>query len=68
MRISVSDRGEHTWWTCGTTLEKMAGKGATENSSAADQLYPSLRQLPLLGVDYADLFRRVKVQEAVFQS
>jgi len=47
-------------------LEKIAGKGVTENSSA-DQLYPSLRQLPLLGVDYADLFRRVKVEEAVFE-
>jgi len=47
-------------------LQKMAGKGATENSSA-DELYPSLRQLPLLGVGYADLFRRVKVQEAVFE-
>lgn len=47
-------------------LQKLGGKSATENSTA-DQLYPSLRQLPLLGVDYADLFRRVKVEEAIFE-
>jgi capsule polysaccharide export protein KpsE/RkpR len=31
------------------------------------ELYPPLRQLPRLAVPYADLFRRVKVQEAVFE-
>jgi len=36
------------------------------DTSAAD-LYPSIRQLPLLGVTYADLYRRTKVQEAVFE-
>jgi capsule polysaccharide export protein KpsE/RkpR len=46
-------------------LQKIGGSGANE-SSAADELYPSIRQLPLLGVDYADLLRRVKLQEAVF--
>ena len=29
--------------------------------------YPSLRQLPLLGVTYADLFRRARIQESVFE-
>jgi uncharacterized protein involved in exopolysaccharide biosynthesis len=48
-------------------LRNIAGKGADENSSAG-QLYPSLRQLPLLGVTYADLLRRTKVQEAVFET
>lgn len=32
-----------------------------------EMLYPSLRQLPRLGVTYADLYRRVKVQETVFE-
>lgn len=50
-----------------TALEKLGGKGADENTSA-EQLYPSLRQLPLLGVKYADLLRRTKVQEAVFEA
>jgi capsule polysaccharide export protein KpsE/RkpR len=52
-------------------LEKIGGKG--ENLSAAsgqrdDSLYPSIRKLPLLGVTYADLYRRTKVQEAVFET
>jgi uncharacterized protein involved in exopolysaccharide biosynthesis len=49
-----------------SSLEKLSGKGANENSSA-QQLYPSLRELPLLGVTYADLLRRMKVEEAVFE-
>lgn len=48
-------------------LEKIGGRGADENSSA-QQIYPSLRQLPLLGVQYADLLRSTKVQEAVFEA
>jgi uncharacterized protein involved in exopolysaccharide biosynthesis len=52
-------------------LEKIGGKG--EDSSAPsnqqqDSLYPSIRRLPLLGVTYADLYRRTKVQEAVFET
>lgn len=31
------------------------------------ELYPPLRQLPRLAVPYADLYRRVKVQEAMFE-
>jgi uncharacterized protein involved in exopolysaccharide biosynthesis len=48
-------------------LERIAGKGANEKSSA-QQLYPSMRELPLLGVTYADLLRRTKVEEAVFET
>jgi capsule polysaccharide export protein KpsE/RkpR len=52
-------------------LEKIGGKG--EGTSLADAekndpLYPSIRRLPLLGVTYADLYRRTKVQEAVFET
>lgn len=47
-------------------LRKIGGKGANEKSSAAE-LYPSLRELPLLGVKYADLMRQLKVQEAIFE-
>jgi uncharacterized protein involved in exopolysaccharide biosynthesis len=51
-------------------LEKLGGKGeeASEASGKpADYLYPSVRQLPLLGVTYADLYRRTRVQEAVYE-
>jgi capsule polysaccharide export protein KpsE/RkpR len=44
--------------------------GADPDSAAASdkgELYPPLRQLPRLAVPYADLYRRVKVQETVFE-
>jgi capsule polysaccharide export protein KpsE/RkpR len=45
--------------------------GGTDSSLVSDatsstELYPSIRQLPLLGVRWADLYRRMKVQETVF--
>ncbi len=40
--------------------------GATDSSEANG--FPSLRALPLLGVRYSDLLRKVKVQEAVFET
>jgi capsule polysaccharide export protein KpsE/RkpR len=52
-------------------LDKLGGKGEsmTEVSSKpSDSLYPSIRKLPLLGVTYADLYRRTRVQEAVFET
>jgi capsule polysaccharide export protein KpsE/RkpR len=52
-------------------LEKIGGKGesTTAKSGAPDEpLYPSMRKLPLLGVAFADLYRRTKVQEAVFEA
>jgi uncharacterized protein involved in exopolysaccharide biosynthesis len=52
-------------------LEKLGGKGEStslENSAQNDPLYPSIRKLPLLGVTYADLYRKTKVEEAVFET
>src|SRR6266404_1971899 len=52
-------------------LDKMDGKGEsmTEVSGQpSDSLYPSMRKLPLLGVTYADLYRRTKIQEAVLET
>ncbi len=58
-------------------LTKMSGTDAQLASQSANspahieggesQLYPPLRQLPRLAVPYADLYRRVKVQEAVYE-
>lgn len=61
-------------------LAKMTGSAASaapdstqDSNQDADadgdptQLYPPLRQLPRLAVPYTDLYRRVQVQEAVFQ-
>lgn len=52
-------------------LEKIGGKGEDASAPFGQQqasLYPSIRRLPLLGVTYADLYRRTKVQEAVFET
>lgn len=40
---------------------------ATPDAKDSGELYPPLRQLPRLAVPYADLYRRVKVQETVFE-
>jgi capsule polysaccharide export protein KpsE/RkpR len=59
-------------------LARMSGASAslppeqTRDEGGSDgndngQLYPSLRQIPRLAVPYADLSRRVKVQESVFE-
>jgi uncharacterized protein involved in exopolysaccharide biosynthesis len=41
--------------------------GGSEDGASADQIYPSLRKLPLLGVQYADLYRRVTIQETIYE-
>jgi uncharacterized protein involved in exopolysaccharide biosynthesis len=55
-------------------LERQAGKfggkdvdPAKDTVLASTDLYPSVRQLPLLGVKYLDLYRRAKVDDAVFE-
>ena len=51
-------------------LEKLGGKGESSTdvtSKADDSFYPSIRKLPLLGVTYADLYRRTRIQEAVLE-
>jgi uncharacterized protein involved in exopolysaccharide biosynthesis len=56
-------------------LEKLSG-GAGSNTgdgpaiihaSSGDLPYPSIRNLPLIGVKYADYFRNAKIQETVFE-
>jgi capsule polysaccharide export protein KpsE/RkpR len=49
---------------------KMGGKTGPDAAgpSKEDDLYPSIRKLPLLGVAYADLYRQMKVEETVFET
>jgi capsule polysaccharide export protein KpsE/RkpR len=59
-------------------LQKLGGQAGTPGASSpagaaagTDQnadLYPSIRQLPILGVTWADLYRKTKVEEAVFET
>ncbi|MCU1316982.1 MAG: hypothetical protein JWN63_2304 [Candidatus Acidoferrum typicum] len=55
-------------------LEKLSGVNGkpgespeTFHSSLGDLPYPSIRNLPLLGVKYADYYRHAKIQETVFE-
>ncbi|MGB7600550.1 MAG: GNVR domain-containing protein [Candidatus Sulfotelmatobacter sp.] len=41
---------------------------SSEASDPARSDYPTIRELPLLGVTYADLLRRTKIQEAVYET
>jgi uncharacterized protein involved in exopolysaccharide biosynthesis len=49
-------------------LDNMGGKGYSGSKILdPNALYPSLRQLPVLDLQYADLYRQVKIDETVFQ-
>ena len=45
----------------GTDSALSSGTGNT------DEMYPPIRKLPLLGVEWADLYRRMKIQETVYE-
>ena len=53
-------------------LSRMSGKstpGATApgTDSSASDLYPPIRQLPLVGVEWADLYREARIEDTVFE-
>jgi capsule polysaccharide export protein KpsE/RkpR len=50
-------------------LQKMGGTNAplATDASAPEEMYPSIRQLPLLGVEWADRYRKMKIQETVYE-
>ncbi len=52
-------------------LEKLDGGSEPAqkgNSPAEPSTYPTLRELPLLGVTYANLLRRSRIEEAVYET
>jgi capsule polysaccharide export protein KpsE/RkpR len=50
-------------------LQKLGGTDASllPGAPQGDEFYPSIRKLPLLGVEWADLYRRTKIQETVYE-
>lgn len=54
----------------GTTGQQSPGSPNNGQSPKEEdgQLYPGIRQLPVLGVTWADLYRRAEVQEKVFET
>jgi capsule polysaccharide export protein KpsE/RkpR len=52
-------------------LQKMGGTTEAQTSDSrdsSDTMYPSIRKLPILGVKYADFYRRTKIQEVVYET
>jgi uncharacterized protein involved in exopolysaccharide biosynthesis len=51
-------------------LRKMGNIGGKEDDSnqKADQPYPSIRELPILGVTYSDLYRQLAMQEEIYET
>jgi capsule polysaccharide export protein KpsE/RkpR len=52
-------------------LQKLDGNGQDGVAGAIDgqqDPYPPIRELPLLGVSYADLYRNTKIQETIFET
>jgi len=52
-------------------LDKLGGKGesiTSVSSQPGDSIYPSIRKLPLLAVNWADLYRKTRIQEAVLEA
>jgi capsule polysaccharide export protein KpsE/RkpR len=51
-------------------LRKMSGVGDNVNGAdlKADQLLPSVRMLPILGLTYYDLYRQVTMQDTIYQT
>lgn len=50
----------------GGTSDPSSNQNAASGKPAAQE-FPSIRQLPLLGVKWADLYRETKVQETVYE-
>jgi len=49
-------------------LEKLGGVPTTpEPDLDSEALYPSIKQLPIVGLTYADIYRRVKINETVYE-
>jgi capsule polysaccharide export protein KpsE/RkpR len=51
-----------------TGANEASRNGPRSNTELKGSPYPSLKQLPVLGVTYADLYRQTRVQEVVFET
>jgi uncharacterized protein involved in exopolysaccharide biosynthesis len=68
LRAQLNKLGSAGVDSSGSSSSDNSSSGSSSGSSSEDDLYPSIRKLPLLGVSYADLFRRTKIQAAVFET
>lgn len=52
----------------GTTGEPTRNVSTGDPAQTSDLVYPTIRKLPLLGITYADLYRRTKIEEALYET
>jgi uncharacterized protein involved in exopolysaccharide biosynthesis len=50
-------------------LNKLGGAGQKDNGTTlgAGEMFPTIREIPLLGATYEDLFRRVAMEESIYE-
>ncbi len=48
-------------------LNEIGSAGTEGGAKSNEMIFPSIRRLPILGVTYADLYRRTKIEETVFE-
>jgi uncharacterized protein involved in exopolysaccharide biosynthesis len=51
----------------GQLKKLMSGSAAGATAAGGTEAYPSMRTLPVLGYQYADLYRQTKIQEAIYE-
>lgn len=65
IRARVNELNKQLHALTGSTL---SGESSTAEQAADSGMpFPSLRQLPILGATYVDLYRRAKIEETVYQ-
>lgn len=66
LQATVNELGSQLHRIGGDASDPSPNQNAAGGKSAAQE-FPSIRQLPLLGVKWADLYRETKVQETVYE-
>lgn len=67
VRARIEELRRQLHLIAGNQQEPGVGKDTVTSSDTVDDLYPTIRKLPILGVTWVDLYRRARIQEAVFE-
>ena len=67
LRARIDELKNQLGKIAGSSTPASAKQANSKPDSNSDQLYPPIRQLPLLSVRWLDLFRESKIQETVYE-
>ena len=67
LRARIAELKNQLGKIAGSSTPASAKQANSKPDSNSDQLYPPIRQLPLLSVRWLDLFRESKIQETVYE-